>query len=77
MKWAASVGVAFPIVLAGVIVAALLVPLSLQRAKAQAAPCTEIADKAKTWLDQSENYFKMGSVPNIQSAGASAAISTA
>ena len=77
MKRATSIGAVFLIVLTGVMVVALLLPLSLPRAKAQAVPCAEFADKAKMWLDQTEDYLKRGGRENISAAAATAATSTA
>ena len=41
---------------------------SVPHAKAQAVPCAEIADKAKSYLDQSERYWQMGGAENLRAA---------
>lgn len=56
------------IVLTAVMAVALLQPLALPHAKAQAVPCAEIADKAKSYLEQSERYWQMGGAENLRAA---------
>ncbi len=77
MKWTTPVGAMLLILLTAGMVVALLLPLSLPRAKAQAVPCAEFADKAKMWLDQTEDYLKRGGRENISTAASTAATSTA